>query len=67
MNLQSCAGGWCARRDHCANYHAASEQQTPSERLCPPGMDGAAMERHHEPAVQFHGFSFTLPRERQTQ
>lgn len=39
--IQSCAGGWCTRRDHCANYHAASVDQQPSERLCPPGQDGA--------------------------
>ena len=65
MTIQSCAGGWCAKRDHCANYHAASVNQTPSQRLCPPGMDGADMDRHHETVVQFRGFDFTLPRERQ--
>lgn len=39
--IQSCAGGWCTRRDSCAHYLAASEVQQPSERLCPPGQDGA--------------------------
>ena len=58
--IQSCAGGWCTRRDHCANYHAASVLQQPSERLCPPGRDGAEMDRHHEKAVQFGGFTFNL-------
>ena len=60
--MNSCMGGWCTRRDHCANYHAASAQEIPAERLCPPGRDGADMERHHEQAVQFGGFTFNLVR-----
>jgi len=40
MSIQSCAGGWCTRRDHCANYHAADPAKEPSERLCVPGQDG---------------------------
>lgn len=42
--IQSCMGGWCTRRDSCAHYHAASEGQTPAERLCPPGHDGAGLQ-----------------------
>ena len=38
--IQSCAGGWCRRREACANYHAATPDQVPSERLCAPGRDG---------------------------
>lgn len=64
--LQSCMGGFCRKRDSCANYHAASEHQQPSERLCPPGRDGAEMSRHHEAAVHFSGFTFNLKRESQT-
>lgn len=41
MSIQSCMGGWgCTKRCHCAHYHAASEDQEPSERLCQPGQDG---------------------------
>lgn len=58
---QSCMGGWCTKRDHCANHHAASPGQTPFERLCPPGMDGAEMQRHHEATVHFRGFDFNVP------
>lgn len=59
--LQSCMGGFrCSKRDHCANYHAASVDQQPAERLCPPGRDGAEMDRHHEKAVHFGGFTFNL-------
>ncbi len=66
MTTQSCMGGWCTRRDHCANFHAASLEQTPAERLCPPGRDGADMDRHHEHAVHFSGFTFNLNREELT-
>ena len=44
MTIQSCMGGWCTKRDHCAHFHAASEDQTPSQRLCPPGHDGAGLQ-----------------------
>jgi hypothetical protein len=40
MRTQACMGGWCALRDHCQHYHAASPYQRPSERLCHPGHDG---------------------------
>lgn len=40
--IQSCMGGFmCSKRGHCAHYLAASPDQVPSERLCPPGQDGA--------------------------
>lgn len=42
MNIQSCMGGWCRKREHCPNYHAASESQVPDERICAPGRDGEA-------------------------
>lgn len=42
--LQSCMGGWCTKRDHCAHFHAASETEHPAERLCPPGQDGAGLQ-----------------------
>jgi len=42
--IQSCMGGWCTRRGHCAHYHAASSDQTPAERLCPPGHDGKGLQ-----------------------
>jgi hypothetical protein len=53
-------GGWCAKRDHCAHYHAFGADQQPSERLCPPGRDGAGpanlvehdMTRQLSPATQ---------------
>lgn len=32
--IQSCMGGFCAKRDRCANFHAATEAQAPAERLC---------------------------------
>jgi hypothetical protein len=38
--IQSCAGGWCRKREHCPHYHAASEHQVPDERICEPGHDG---------------------------
>ena len=44
MTVQSCMGGFCTRRDHCAHYHAATPDQTPSQRLCPPGHDGAGLQ-----------------------
>lgn len=37
--LQACMGGFCAKRDHCQNYHAADRSE-PAERLCEPGYDG---------------------------
>lgn len=37
--ILACMGGWCALRDHCQHYHAAN-RNTPSERLCTPGLDG---------------------------
>lgn len=43
--IQSCAGGWCKRRGHCANYHAASVDQEPEERLCVPGQDGVGVDQ----------------------
>lgn len=56
MTIQSCAGGWCTKRGHCAHYHAASPDQEPSERLCPPGQDGAGLqslpETQPRPAVE---------------
>lgn len=45
---QACMGGWCTKRDHCANYHAATPSQQPAERLCPPGQDGAGLQAHTE-------------------
>jgi hypothetical protein len=42
MNIQSCMGGWCRKRERCPNYHAASESQVPDERICAPGRDGEA-------------------------
>lgn len=39
-----CMGGWCARRDRCANYHAASPDSQPAERLCVPGKDGEGVD-----------------------
>lgn len=47
----ACMGGWCARRDHCANYHAASVDQQPAERLCPPGQDGAGLQEIEDMTV----------------
>lgn len=37
---QSCMGGWCAKRDRCPHFHAATPWRTPVERLCAPGRDG---------------------------
>lgn len=38
-----CMGGWCAKRDHCANYHATNRAE-PAERICAPGHDGEGVE-----------------------
>lgn len=40
-NLIPCMGGWCAKREHCENYHAPSDDH-PIERLCDEGRDGAS-------------------------
>lgn len=58
MSVQSCMGGLCARRDHCANYHAASIDQAPSERLCSPGHDGEGADM----PVRVHRLAGTLER-----
>lgn len=42
--LQSCMGGKCAEREQCPNYHAATPLQTPVERLCEHGHEGAMRE-----------------------
>jgi hypothetical protein len=39
MELKACLGGWCRRRQNCANYHA-DDRSDPAERLCEPGHDG---------------------------
>jgi len=38
MTLPACMGGWCRRRDECADYHATYRALV-AERLCPPGED----------------------------
>jgi hypothetical protein len=51
--LQSCMGGWCTKRGHCAHYHAAEPGRRPEERLCVPGHDGIGVDqpvRLHRPA-----------------
>lgn len=40
---QACMGGWCAKRDHCSNYHA-TDRSEPAERLCQPGQDGQGVD-----------------------
>lgn len=35
--LRACMGGWCNRRENCANYGPPDVE--PSERLCKSGMD----------------------------
>jgi hypothetical protein len=40
--LQACMGGWCAKRDWCAHYHA-EDRRAPAERLCRPGQDGSGL------------------------
>ena len=42
MSTQACMGGWCAKRAHCANYHA-TDRSEPVERLCMPGQDGIGL------------------------
>ena len=39
----ACLGGWCRKRDNCANYNA-SDRREPSERLCIPGEDGNSLD-----------------------
>lgn len=40
MTLQACMGGFCLKRDTCANYlHGAGQ---PAERLCQKGRDGVS-------------------------
>lgn len=39
-DLLPCMGGWCAKREHCANYHAATDDKTQVERICEKGKDG---------------------------
>lgn len=61
MSLTPCMGGWCAKRQHCANYHAANEARQPEERLCTPGQDGAGIEHRivlHKPAGTWERGSF---------
>lgn len=31
--MTACQGGWCTRRDRCANYHAV-DRRHPVDRLC---------------------------------
>lgn len=38
--LMPCMGGWCAKREHCANYHQGSPDHEPAERICETGHDG---------------------------
>lgn len=38
VEVTACMGGWCTKRDHCANYHA-DDRSNPVERLCEPGAD----------------------------
>ena len=44
MTHTACMGGWCAKRDHCHNYHTDQGRNTPAERLCIPGQDGKGLE-----------------------
>lgn len=37
--LLPCMGGWCEKREHCANYHEGTAG-APSERICEKGQDG---------------------------
>ena len=39
----ACMGGFCAKREHCMNFHAA-DRRWPSERLCAPSADGVGIE-----------------------
>lgn len=40
--LHACQGGWCQRRELCANYHhgLVPAGEAPSDRLCERGRDG---------------------------
>jgi hypothetical protein len=38
MTLPACAGGWCKKREQCADYHAVHRTSI-VERLCPKGQD----------------------------
>lgn len=40
MTTRACMGGWCARREHCHNYHTDQGRDRAVERLCLPGQDG---------------------------
>ena len=40
--LLPCMGGWCGKREHCANYQAGSAATAPQERICEPNRDGHA-------------------------
>lgn len=37
VSVRACMGGWCNRRENCANYGRADKE--PSERLCKGGID----------------------------
>ena len=41
--IQACMGGWCIRRNNCANYRS-SDRSEPAERLCLPGEDGKGLD-----------------------
>jgi hypothetical protein len=38
MSLPACMGGWCLKREACADYHA-TDRAVIEDRLCPPGQD----------------------------
>jgi len=40
--LLPCMGGWCEKREHCANYHQGVPLTVgaPAERICEKGQDG---------------------------
>ena len=38
IQLPACMGGWCRRREGCADYHATDRKQI-AERLCAKGED----------------------------
>jgi hypothetical protein len=54
--IQPCMGGGCSKRQACRNYHAATPDQQPAERLCEKGRDGVALEYqvvvHHRTAKE---------------
>ena len=53
--IPACMGGFCAKRDHCAQHQAPTAHALrfqPAERLCTPGRDGDAVgldEQHAQP------------------